>query len=71
MKSTKQYREFIGKPLPELARALVEQRDRLWQLKSDLAAGKVKNVAEIRRVKRMIARLLFLVGIEKAKTQTP
>ncbi len=37
---------------------LKDMRDRLWQLRVDLAAGKVKNVREIRRVRKDIARFL-------------
>lgn len=38
--------------------ALPEMRDRLWSLKTDLAAGKVKNVKEIKKIKKNIARIL-------------
>ncbi len=41
----------------DLEKLLQEKRGRLWELKRDLAAGKVKNVREINEVKRTIARI--------------
>lgn len=41
----------------ELQSDLKKDLDRLWNLKNDLAAGKVKNVREIRDLKRTIARI--------------
>lgn len=37
---------------------LPELKDRLWSLKTDLVAGKVKNVKEIKKIKKNIARIL-------------
>jgi large subunit ribosomal protein L29 len=45
----------------ELEKLLEESRERLRQLKFDLAAGKVKNVREIRKIKKEIARILTLL----------
>ena len=39
----------------ELLKDLQTTKDNLWQLKLDLAAGKVKNVREIRKLKKVIA----------------
>jgi len=41
----------------ELNKELAVNKDRLWNLKSDLAAGKIKNVTEIKLVKKNIARI--------------
>ncbi len=49
------------KPVAELKQNLAENRDRLWNLKTDLAAGKVKNVREIQKVKKTIARILTFI----------
>jgi ribosomal protein L29 len=38
--------------------SVVDLREKLWHYKADLAAGKVKNVREIRRIKKEIARAL-------------
>ena len=48
--------EMKRKPKAELEKMLVEFRDRLWTLTNDLGNGKVKNVREVREVKKNIAR---------------
>ncbi len=49
----------------ELEKMLEEKRKRLYQLRSDLVAGKVKNVREIRMVKKDIARILTILNERK------
>lgn len=46
----------------ELSKELKAQQDRLWNLKTDLASGKVKNVSEIKQVKHDIARILTILN---------
>ena len=58
----KAFQELRIKPVPELQKMLQELRDKLWQLKVDLASGKVKNIKEIKEVKRDIARILTIVN---------
>lgn len=53
--------EIRQKPKGELERQLKENREKLRQLGFDLVAGKVKNVREIRRLKKEIARILTLL----------
>lgn len=48
----------------ELKKLLEENREKLRQLRFDLAAGKVKNVREIHRIKKDIARILTLFKLE-------
>lgn len=55
------FQELHQKSLPELNRLLIENRERLRQLRFDLASGKVKNVREIRKIKKDIARILTLL----------
>lgn len=50
----------------ESERFLQEERERLRVLQFDLVAGKVKNVREIRQIKKDIARILTLLK-EKEK----
>lgn len=50
------------KPAAELQKILMENRDRLWTLKTDLVSGKVKNVKEIKKVKKGIARISTLIN---------
>ena len=50
-----------NKTAAELQKMLVEERVKLQQLKFDLPGGKVKNVRDIRKVRRNIARILTLL----------
>lgn len=59
-------KELRAKTKKELQKLLSENRDRLRQLRFELSQGKVKNVREIRRVKRDIARMLTIIN-EKEK----
>ena len=54
-------RELKSRSREELAKLLKEKHDQLWALVSDLNAGKVKNVREIKATKRTIARILTLM----------
>ena len=53
--------ELKQKSKDELKKILQDLRERLRQLRFDLAAGKVKNVREIRKIKKEIARILTLL----------
>ena len=53
--------QIRNKPEADLQKELEQSRERLWSLKKDLAAGKVKNVREIREVKKTIARIMTLL----------
>lgn len=57
--------ELKAKPLAELLKLLREGRERLRVLKFDLAAGKVKNVKELRKLHKDIARILTFIRIIK------
>jgi len=57
----KDFQQFKNKPLPELQKDLVDNQERLGKLKFDLAQGKVKNIREIRDVRKNIARILGLI----------
>ena len=50
--------ELKQKPAEELKKLLQDNRENLRQLEFDLASGKVKNVREIRKIKKDIARIL-------------
>jgi len=54
----------------DIKKDISESRDKLWSLRVDLAAGKVKNVAEIRAIKRSIARMLTRLSSEKTDTSS-
>lgn len=53
--------ELFSKNRDELEKELKDNRERLRQLRFDLVAGKVKNVREIRKIKKEIARILTLL----------
>lgn len=57
--------EFKQKPKKELQRLLRTNQDKLRQLRFDLASGKVKNVREIRQIKKDIARILTILCQKK------
>ena len=52
--------ELKQKPKEELLKILQDSRERLRQLKFDLSSGKVKNIREIRQIKKDVARILTL-----------
>jgi len=58
--------ELRQKPKEELQRILQEKREKLRILRFDLVSGKVKNVREIREIKKDIARILTLQICQKS-----
>ena len=61
----KEVEELKNKPLAELEKMLKDGRSRLRVLKFDLKAGKVKDVAELRSLRKDLARVLTFMNIEK------
>jgi len=53
--------ELRQKSKTELQKILQSSQEGLRQLRFDLAAGKIKNVREIRKIKKEIARILTLL----------
>jgi len=49
----------------DIVKEIQSQKDSLWQLRVDLASGKVKNVRQIRAIKKTIAVLNTLSGENK------
>lgn len=49
------------KTIEELQKLVNEDRAKLQQLRFDLPGGKIKNVREIRSIRRNIARLLTII----------
>lgn len=54
--------ELRQKSKTELQKILQSSQERLRQLRFDLAAGKIKNVREIRKIKKQIAQILTLLN---------
>jgi len=53
--------ELRQRPKGELHKILQDNREKLRQLRFDLVSGKIKNVREVRKVKKEIARILTLL----------
>lgn len=53
--------ELRQKTKPELGVLLNDDREKLRQLYFDLSAGKVKNVREVRKIKKEIAQIFTLI----------
>ena len=53
--------ELRQKTEPELRKLLQDNREKLRQFRFDLVSGKIKNVREIRKTKKDIARILTLL----------
>jgi ribosomal protein L29 len=58
----KEFQNIKNKPPEELEKDLRVYREKLRQLNFDLASGKVKNIREIRYVKRSIAQVRTLIN---------
>ena len=58
----REIQELKTKPMPELMKLLKEWKERLRVLKFDLAAGKVKDIQEIKAVKKSIAQILTILS---------
>ena len=56
--------EIKQKSQKELQKLLQDSREKLRQLRFDLVAGKVKNVREIRMIKKDIARILTILKLK-------
>ena len=56
------HRDFVKqlhtKSEAELRKEITAERGKLWQLRIDLKAGKIKNVADIQKTKKAIAGML-------------
>jgi large subunit ribosomal protein L29 len=50
--------------MADLQKLLLEKRNKLVELKFNLAAGKVKNIREIRETKKEIARILTFINLK-------
>lgn len=58
----KEFEQLKTRPAEDLNKNLIEFQNKLWDFKTDLAAGKIKNVKEIKNVKKTIARILTLTN---------
>ncbi len=49
----------------ELASELTANADKLWQVRNDVLNGKVKDVREVRRIKKLIAVMKTILSEKK------
>jgi len=59
------FKELRQKTISELKRSVEEKREKLRDLRFNLASGKVKNVRELKEVKKDIAKILTILKQEK------
>lgn len=57
-------KEFSRLDVKELLNLLKSKKERLRQLRFDLSAGKVKNVREVREIKKDIARIETVLNLK-------
>jgi len=65
MKKNKFIETITGKSNEDLKKMVAEKKEKIRSLKFDLIAGKVKNVKEIKNVKKEISRILTLINSVK------
>ncbi|MBM3257082.1 MAG: 50S ribosomal protein L29 [Candidatus Liptonbacteria bacterium] len=57
------------KPVAELSKLIKESEEKLRKLRFDLEAGKVKNVAELRMIRKAIARMKTFSKIQSTQSK--
>ena len=62
-------KELRLKSKKELQDTLVKLRDKLRELRFNLAGGKVKNIKEVHQTKKDIARILSLLNEQRTKKE--
>jgi len=60
-------KELRNKSEKDLKKILLTEREKLRNLKFDLASGKVKNVKQSREIKKEIARILTILNQKNEK----
>jgi len=59
------FKELKNKAEPELKKLLVDFREKLRDLRFRTASDQVKNIRELRDTKKIIAKIMFLLGQKK------
>ena len=59
------FQQLKNKATAELQKDLKTYQEKLRDLKFDLAVGKVKNIGEIKNVKKAIAKILTIINSNK------
>ncbi|MFH1346772.1 MAG: 50S ribosomal protein L29 [Spirochaetota bacterium] len=61
----KEFQQIKIKPIEALDKELVDYREKLRKFKFDLSQGKVKNIKEIKKTKKAMARILTIINSNK------
>ncbi|MHB9019473.1 MAG: 50S ribosomal protein L29 [Minisyncoccota bacterium] len=64
---TKETEQLKNKVESELLNEIKKSKDKLWELQVDLRAGKLKNVSDIKKTKKLIARINTILSEKKNK----
>ncbi len=64
---TKDTEQLKNKVESELSNEIKKSKDKLWELQVDLRAGKLKNVSDIKKTKKLIARINTILTEKKNK----
>ena len=67
----REIQQFKMKPVAELSKLIRESEEKIRKLRFDLAAGKVKNVAELRNTRRLVARMYTFIAQQSRVKNTP
>ena len=67
----REIQQFKMKPVAELSKLIRESEEKIRKLRFDLAAGKVKNVAELRNTRRLVARMYTFIAQQSQVKNTP
>lgn len=54
----KEFQQIKIKPIETLSKELIDYREKLRKFKFDLSQGKVKDIKEIKKTKKAVARIL-------------
>lgn len=64
------FQEYTSKPTPELEKELKTLKERMVNLKIDLATGKVKSLKEMKEMKKSIAQFETLLNAREKNKQS-
>jgi ribosomal protein L29 len=66
---TREIKELQNRNLAELEKSVRDAHEKLRNLQLDLAAGKVKNIAELRILRKDIARFLTVLTAKRKEAK--
>lgn len=65
----KELEKIKGQSAAELTKDIEEKREKLWQIKNDIAVGKNKNVRAAKTLRRDIARAMTVLNTKKSENK--